>query len=389
MDNRPVVYWILQENQLTPAMVDYLKFFVQQIPNLNIQFCIPSMWQNTLEMGADLNPIPFDGILHNEESYDWVCRKRDALEGTQLPGGLDAWRVLLLDDMNGGVVHPVVPKLPDHPNVKFIILQLPIPLGSTANEERMFYASVHWAHLRKIPVIGYELLPFDTKWTLLQALVDGVITNNETSYDWLTSPMAAIPGKVWCLPRYEAQLMCPMTPPFWHKSIGVPHHFIRQANIPDDALNIYIPHKVAMSHELMIMIRRLARVDRKIHLMISVGKDQGRGTHTHQEIVETLNREDLGKFFSYAFHDIQNGLDMSLADGILACSSCYATFLANQSSIPSLIIDPDIMPSQRGYSQTANSYDALEPFLDQLAAAKKKTSRMDQIFTEVLNALNP
>ncbi|MCG8565852.1 MAG: hypothetical protein MI747_12300 [Desulfobacterales bacterium] len=387
MDNRPVVYWILQENQVTPTIIEFLKFFVQRIPNLNIQFLIPSIWTTTLEVAAPLNPVPFDGVIHHDESYDWVCRKRDALGELKLPGGLDVWRVLLLDDMNGGRVSPVIPKLPETPNLKFMIMQLPIPLGSTDNEERMAYACIHWAHQRKIPIIGYELLPFDTKWTMVQALVDGVITNNERSHDWLTSEEAAIPGRVWSLPRYEGRLFTAISSQFWRKAIGIPHHFAAHYKVAEDALVLYIPHNVAMSFEYKQLIRHLSQSHHKIHLMISVGKDQGRGTHTHQEIVETLSREALGKFATHSFHDLNNTLDMALADAVIACSSCYATLMADQNAIPSLIIDPDVTPHTNGHIKAISSLEELDHQIDDLAQRHGKVTRLEKIFIEILTAL--
>ena len=387
MDNRPTIYWILQENQLTDNILHFLKFFAPRLDHINLQFLIPSMWKNTLEQASGLNPIPFDGVLHGFESYEWYDRKRNSIKDVKFKEGLEAWRVLVLDDVGGGRANPVIPKLPDNPNLQFLILQPPTPLGSTENEERFFYACVHWAHQKRIRVIGYELLPFDTKWTLIPSLLDGIITTNPRSFDWLTSKRANVKTKVWQLPRHQAHMFSSLSSIFWRNALPLPNHYAQKNKISPSSMVLYIPHNVAMTYEYKRLIKALADTGKDIHLMISIGKDQGRGTHTHQEIVETLNREELKQISSYAFHDLNRAIDMGAADAIVSHASCYATLLGQDHHIPSIVVDPDVAPQTWGNTQIISDYSQLANCLDAIEATRKETTPLEAIFGQIMAEL--
>ena len=387
MDNRPTIYWILQENHITDNILHFLKFFTPRLSNINLQFFIPSTWKNTVKQASELNPTPFDGVIHGFESYEWYDRKRNSIKDLKFKDGLEAWRVLVLDDVGGGRATPVIPKLPENPNLQFIILQPPTPLGSTENEERFFYACVHWAHQRKIPAIGYELLPFDTKWTLIPALLDGVITHNQKSFDWLTSKGANVKTKIWQLPRYQAQMFSSLSSVFWRNALPLTNYYGQKNKISPSSMVLYIPHNVAMTYEYKRLIQALANTGKDIHLMISIGKDQGRGTHTHQEIVETLNKEDLKKISSHSFHDLNHAIDMSAADAVVAHASCYATFLAEDHHIPTLIVDPDVAPQTHGNTQIVSTYSELIDGLTTIEESIKKTTPLETIFGQIITEL--
>ncbi len=386
ISNKPIIYWILQKNHATPHNLEFFKFFKERADGVTIKFLIPAMWEETMKMAKDLDPIPFQGILQELNEYEWYCRKRDSIADITFPDGLPVWRTLILDDLNSGHVYPITPQIPDDPNLKFIIMQLPVPLGSLENEERMFFACIHWAQLRKIPVIGYELLPFDTKWNLAQSLVDGVITTKEKSYDYLTSPQASLKRKVWLAPRYERELFSVTATQLWKTGLGMPYHFHSVHNLKSDTISIFIPHNVALIHGLKQIVKKLGTINQKMHLMFSVGKDQVRGTHTHQQIVEILGRNELPKFVSHSFHDVNNMWEIVVADCLISCASSHFTEVASNNKIPTLIIDPDTIPVERGYLKKTTRMEDLENFIGQVRASKNKETRLIDIFFEVIMA---
>lgn len=386
MNSKPVVYWILQKNHVTPLNLRFFKLLHTGIPSIDIRFLIPEMWKETLEEARDINPVPFQAVIHQLDDYKWFCRKRDAISDVKFKDGLPLWRTLVLDDLNAGCVTPVTPNLPENPKPRFIILQIPIPLGSFEHEERLFYAVVHWAHLKKIPVIGYELLPFDTKWTLVQSLLDGVITTDEKSYHHLTTPSTGIKSKVWLLPLYESNFFSVTPVPFWQNSLAVPYNFQNQYKIPDHVAVFHIPHNVALSHEYKRLVAALSRYGKKIHLMFSIGKDQSRGTHTHEQLVRLLSRDVLDRFFSFSFHDLNVPWDMSAADGIIACSSCHYTSISSKHLIPTLIVDPDVPRVSQGPLEIVHSLSEIDSFVSRAISSHQQRKKLADIFMEIISA---
>ncbi len=120
---------------------------------------------------------------------------------------------MLLDDLGGGNLLQTRLNLPNEKNVAGIVVQIPTPLGSSIQEEKIFYAWVHFAKMNHMPVIGYELLSLASRWTLAPALMDGVITTQEASWDYLNSPEADLGTKIWRIPRFEGCFFLPCHPP--------------------------------------------------------------------------------------------------------------------------------------------------------------------------------
>ncbi len=385
MNSLPTIYWILQENHVTPHNLKFFKFFKERVEAVNIKYLIPTLWKKTLEQAKDLDPIPFSAKIHQLESYEWFSRKRDAISDLNFPDGLPVWQTLVLDDLNAGHADPVIPEIPEDPNLQFIVMQLPVPLASLENEERMFYACRHWAHANKIPVIGYELLALDTKWTLTPALVDGVITATEQSYNHLRSKQVGLKNKVWLLPRYEGKLFSVAATEFWKTGLGQPYQLRHQFNIANDTLVIYIPHNVALTEELKHIINYLCQMNEKIHLMISIGKDQVRGTHTHQEIIETLSGNNIKKLTSHSFHDVNHLWEMVSADAVICSSNTHATQMSSANGIPTLIIDPDSTPVMEETLTKTNSLTDLDKFIARIRNIHDTQTRFIDIFFEILS----
>lgn len=385
MNSKPTVYWILQENHVTPHNLNFLKFFKERVEDVAIKYLIPNIWDKTLEMAKELDPIPFASRVHELQSYDWYCRKRDSIFDLKFPDGLTAWQTLILDDLNAGNANPVAPEFPEDPNLQFILMQLPVPLGSLENEERIFNAVCHWAQLKKKPVIGYEQLPFDTRWTLPPALVDGVITNNKASYDYLADPKTGLNKRIWQLPKYEGMCFSVTSTDFWKSALGMTYQHKQEYNITNDVLVLYIPHNVALTQELKVVINYLSQMDEKIHLMLSIGKDQVRGTHSHQEIIETLNKDDLPKFHSFSFHDVNHLWAMKLADAVISCSSIHATQMASENGIPSIIIDETVRPERKDYLIKTKNIQDLHPFLQMVRNNHNRETPLIDIFVEIIN----
>lgn len=384
MNAKPTIYWLLQENHVSPTIIDFLKLFKNGATNINLQFLIPQMWDKTIEQCQDLNPVPIKAIIHQQESFDWFQRKRNSISDVCFKEGLPAWRTLILDDLNAGNAYPVIPEIPEDPTLQFIIAQIPTPLGSLENEERAFYAFMHWAHVKRIPFIGYELLPLDTKWSLIPSLLDGTITTRRRSYEHLTSPRTAIKSKVWLVPRYERKIFSAVPGQLWRNGVGVPYRLKEMFNIAPETTILFIPHNVALSMEYKRLIQFLTRFGEKLHIMFSIGKDQVRGTHRHQEIVEILSGDDLKKFASISFHDISATLDIMLADAVVSCASCHATAIAANNSIPSIIMDTDMPDYSDGTITNVHTYAELEKTIKKTIEHHSVESSFSQIFSSIL-----
>lgn len=382
---KPTIYWILQKNHVTPFIVDFLNFYRSAAPNVNIRFLIPSLWEDTIEEAKGVNPEVFQVRILQENSYEWYCRKKDAILDIEFSEGLYAWQALLHDDLHEGQVNLLTPELPEDPTLQMVLMQIPIPLGSFENEERIFQACYQWARTRKVPVIGYELLPLNTKWNLVPSLVDGVITSHEKSYDWLTSDKVGLKNKVWLLPRYEGHFFTAAATFFWRNGLGAFYNFQHKLNIPNDKTILYIPHNVAMSTEYKILIRELSKQGDRIHLMVSIGKDQVRGTHTHQETVEVISGQDLAKFHSYSFCDLNSSSDLVCADALVACSSSHLSVVSAMNGITTVIYDPDVTPGTSGHLTTVNSFHDLDTEISKIIDYHCKTTKLGDIFSQILN----
>ncbi|MEH0019928.1 MAG: hypothetical protein V6Z89_09745 [Desulfobacter sp.] len=384
-NRKPTIYWILQKNHVSPFIVDFLNFFRTAAPNVNLRFLIPSLWEETIELAKDLTPESFDVRTLPENTQEWYDRKRESIKGLKFKEGLSAWRTFVLDDFHGGNVNLLAPELPNDPTLQCMLMQIPVPLGSYANEEGVFHACMQWARARKVPVIGYELLPFDTKWTLIPSLLDGVITTNERSYDWLTSNAVGLKNKVWLLPRYESHFFSSAATYFWRNALGLPYNTQYKEGIPNHITVLHIPHNVAMSHEYKTLIKALGKRGSQLHLMISIGKDQVRGTHTHQETVDLLSRQDLAQFHSYSFCDLNKPANLACADAVVACSSCHLSDIATLNSIPTVIFDPDVSKGRYGHTTTVNTREELDVMISRVIKSHGKITKLGDVFSQVLD----
>ena len=137
---KPVIYWVLQDNQVTPFIIDFLeliRFRIREI--ISLKFLIPAISPETLKMCKKLDPVPFHvSSTIKEDSYEGYCRKRDQLGSNGFSEGLLFWRTLLLDDLGSGNLFQARIHGPNDKNIAGILLQIPTPLGSSEKEERIF-----------------------------------------------------------------------------------------------------------------------------------------------------------------------------------------------------------------------------------------------------------
>ncbi|MCG8684764.1 MAG: hypothetical protein MI892_07815 [Desulfobacterales bacterium] len=355
---KPIVYWVLQDNQVTPNMIDFLELIKLRVKELiKLKFIIPDMAKQTLELAAKLNPTTFKNSSKSKKStYEGFCRKRDQLGNNDFSDGLKFWQTLLLDDLGSGNLYQAFIHAPSEQNVAGIVLQIPTPLGSGEAEERIFYAWVHLAKMNKVPIIGYELLPLATRWSLAPSIMDAVITTRKESQEYLIGPQANLTQKIWRIPRYEAKFFSPVTHPLFRNGMGLryQHH-----NIPAEKTIVYLPHNVAMSYEYKNLIRHLLPFADQLHLMFSYGKDQIRGSHNHQQTIETISRNELPQF-TYSFHDVNRPVEIIMADAVIACSDCYCAEISSVVGVPTIIYDPMMPPKTEGYKTWTNDAHVLK-----------------------------
>ncbi len=384
-NKKPVIYWILQENQITPFIIDFLELIRFRTTELiKLKFLIPAISPETLKMCKKLDPVPFQvTTTAKENSYEGYCRKRDQLGDSQFSEGLSFWRTLLLDDLGSGNLYQAQIHAPKNEKVAGVVLQIPTPLGSSENEERIFYAWVHLAKINKVPVIGYELLPLCTRWTLAPSILDNIIATREESFSILTDSQTRLNKKIWLLPRHEGKFFSPATTALWRNGMGAFYKYQNKFKIPPEKTILYIPHNVAMTYEYKTLLTHLKKIKTKIHLMFSIGKDQIRGSHNHQEIIETVCEKEL-KTISYSMHDINNPAEITMADAVVACSACYATEVAANNGIPSFIHDPMVTPYKNGNTTSVNKVADLIELIESAIELHNKTTEISQILLNLI-----
>ncbi len=385
-DTKPTVLWILQNNQVTPIILEFLKILKKGLGKINLQFMVPGSNQDVLEMVQVLEPTTFQAALKkNENYYENFSRKRNLLHDTEFTDGLKVWRALVLDDFGGGFLSETKLQLPPLKNVKAIILQIPTPLGSLVEEEMIFIAWVHLAHNNNIPIAGYELLPLDTKWTLIPSILDGIITNRVRSYEYLSDEKQKIKGKIWKLPRNEGKSLRPGTSNLWQNGLQAPYHYRIELDIPKEKSILFIPHNVAMSYEYRRLLEEIEEFGDQLHLMFCIGKDQVRGTHSHEEIIKTISSKTLENFHSYSFHDINCPWEMVMADALLACSHCFSTTLAENNGIPCYVMDDSVPPGVSGYLTVTNQYSGIRKLIQHVIDAHNQTTDIVNIIYELIS----
>ncbi len=384
--NQKTVYWILQDNQTTELIIEFLARLGHGVRKFAcLKFLIPSHCMDTVKAAKKLDPVVFkvsSAIKHN--SLEGFNLKKDLLKGHEFTDGLPFWQALLLDDLGSGNIFRAEIHHEIEPDTRAVILQIPTPLGSSSPEERVFYAWVYLARQAGIKVIGYELLPLNTRWTLAPSLLDSVITTTRASYKHLKSKKAGLKTKIWLAPRHEGRLFSPGCPPLWRNALFAAHGLKKSRVMDFKRTIIYIPHNVAMIHEYKTLVSMLTPFAHKIHLMFSIGKDQVRGTHKHNEIIEIISKKDLGKI-PFSFHDINAPWQMAVADCVAACSACYATSIAVNHNIPTLIYDTMVAPGRHNSLESFNNQEKFLDSIKKIIECRNERTGFARILSQTLN----
>lgn len=385
-NNKPSIVWVIQDNQISPIILDFLQLLKKGLGKIDIHFLVPEGDDDALKMLAPLDPLVFKYTRRiSERSYENFCHKRDAIHEGQFPEGLKYWQTLVLDDLGEGLIMEHLLEIPPLTNVRAIFMQIPTPLGSATKEEFVASAWIRLAYKNNVFIAGYELLPLYTRWTLIPSILDGVITTNELSYQHLTDPAQKISGKIWKLPPNEGKVFSPGTSVLWRNGLEAPYHYRVKFGIPRNNLILYIAHNVAMSYEFKKLIESIKSFGKQIHLMFSIGKDQIRGTHTHEEIIRTICGEHLKEFGSYSFHDLNSPWEMTMADAVLACSHCYCTNVAESNGIQCLVLDEAVPEIEKGYIKIVNTYSQMNDEIAKLIDLKLKTTDITNIIFDIIN----
>ncbi len=378
---KPVVYWVLQDNQVTANLIDFFELIQTRVKEfLTLKFLVPEASTKTLKQVSKLNPVIF-GVAHGQKqnSYEGYALKKEQLADHAFSDGLKFWQALLLDDLGGGILLQTRLGVPNEKNVAGIVVQIPTPLGSSGNEEKIFYAWIHLAKTNNVPVVGYELLSLASRWTLAPSLMDGLITTQEASWDYLNSPDADLDTKIWRIPRFEGRFFSPATHPLWRKGMGLRY---TSHDIPDGKTILYIAHNVAMTYEYKDLLRHLAPMGKDLHLMFSCGKDQVRGSHTHQQIIETICRNEL-PCFSFSFHDINRPSEITMADALVCCADCYSAEVASAVGIPTIIFDAMVPENVQGYKIWIQTSRALVRHVKQIISRRNEETELSYILIDI------
>ncbi len=385
-DHKPTIIWVLQNNQISPIILEFLKLLKKGLGKINLTILVPEDDNEALKMTEPLKPLTFRASRRvSERSYENFCKKRDLIHKGQFPQGLKYWQTLVLDDLGEGLIMETVLTLPLVSNVKGIILQIPTPLGSATKEEFIFNSWIRIAHENKVFIAGYELLPLYTRWTMIPSMLDGIITTNELSHRFLSDPARKIPGTVWKLPLNEGKVLSPGTSVLWRNGIEAPYHYRIKFKIPVQTVILYVSHNVAMSYEYNKMLEQIQDLGESIHIMFSIGKDQIRGTHNHEQIIKTISGRVLKKFRSYSFHDLNAPWEMITADAVLACSTCYCTIVAEANGIPCLVLDDTVPETRKGHLKIMGSGSQLKKEVQALIEARSDTTDITNIIYSIVN----
>ncbi len=379
------ILWLVQSNQFTPIMYEFFCLLQTRMEKLiDLQFIVPETSADILKKIAKLNPETCKIATRSAtKSYQGFQAKRDILGDAAFTHGLAVSDVLLIDDLGGGnIIQTTLDmKLPE--KTHGIVLQIPTPLGSSEAEERVYQAAVMWARHNRIPAIGYELLPLDTKWSLAPSLPDGVITRTLESFLHLKEVLGH--RNLWLLPHYEASILSSVSTSFNINGAKAAYHFRSHYQIPESRTVLYIPHNVAMIYEYQKLLRIIAPMGDQLHLMFSFGEDQVRGAHTQKEMIDIIYKNELAQFASYSFHNMNVPWEMMMADSLAACSTCFQTTIAQEKNIASIVFDPIPEPMTHGFSQRANTEKQLQEAVKQVIQRHKFTLEFGSIFMELAN----
>ena len=373
------IIWLIQSNQVTPVITDFLKTLQKRLEQyIDLLFMVPETSLDIIKNIKALNPISFQTATRTAtNSYQAYLAKRESLDKKDFTDGLSFADTLLLDDLGGGNAQQTTLELTLPDNTCGLILQVPTPLGSSEMEERIFHSSILWAKQNKIPVLGYELLPLDTRWTLAPSLPDGIITRHYESYEHLKKQLSH--NNIWLLPIYEASIFSSVSTSFNLNGVKACYHYRNEHSIPTDRTILYLPHNVAMIYEYQEMIKILQPLGDRLHLMFSIGKDQVRGAYSQREMIEITYNNELKYFASYSFHNMNNHWEMMMADTILACSACFNTQIAEK-NLPCIIFDPILLSVTTGNKKRVSTKEKLLQFI-------KETIELHQYKRELADIL--
>jgi len=382
----PKIYWILQNNQVTPSLVEFLKLTKLRMKDVSFEFKIPVGDEGALELSKGLNPATFEARYYKKEgSTEDLIRKRDAIGGAEYSEGLFLWRTLLADHLGGATMVRVSLQVPSDPLVRCVIIQIPSPLFSHRDEEYIYHAWILWARERGIPVIGYEFMPLDIRWTLAPSLLDGIITTCERSHAHLATGCGKMPSRIWLLPRFEACSFFPASTVFLKKDLEIAYNYGFLYKIPMERTVLYIPHSVMLVYEYQAILKKLAEIGDRLHIMFATGKGMARGTHTHSQIIKKVCQKELEHFASYSFHDLGSVWDMTLADGLVAASAGYNTCVSSALGIPTIIYDDVVPAGINGHQKTVNSLSNLMVEIKKIVEHHGKVTEIGDIISEVLS----
>ncbi len=383
---KPVVYWVLMEDQISNFMVDFLKFIKTQVRNVSLKFLVISSDTKTIQMASALSPSTFELTFRKDQpSLQNFIKKRDALGDLKYTEGLEVWRALLLDDLAGPTIVSPILKIPEGKRISGIVIQIPSPVGSTPIIERTFQAFSMYGCKNNIPVLGLEFFPLNTQWTLAPKLTDGIIAIRESSYDHLSRTIGNTDNSdhIWLLPRYEASLLFVDCPPFWRNALDTIPAFYRQHGISPEKTVLYIPHNVAMIHEYHTLLKKISTMGADLHLMFAIGFDQARGTYTHREIVENVYAKELKTIGSYSFHDINDVIKIAMADAVVSLCASGSTAFASTYGIPSVILNDRATAGVFGTEKCVKTFEELEEALRQFIKKHRKIKRLEDILSQL------
>ena len=387
---KPLIIWVLQRNQLTPHIFEFIIRLKKNLSGLDIRFVIPENDREQLAQLASHNPLYFKthrvDYGNTETNFS---KKRAQIGSASYSGELAAWQALLLDDLGAGAIIGTTIIMDSLVNLKGIILQIPTPMGSRTEEENIFEAWIKWAHSKNVFISGYELLPLYNRWKLLPSALDGIITTNELSYTYLTNDSRNIPGKIWQLPRYEGNVFSLYTSSIWKKGLEFPYHFQASQNLTKEVSILYVSHNVAMSYEYRRLLEAIQEFGNRIHLMLSIGKDQVRGTHTHREIIKVTCGETLNKFHSFSFHELDAPWETVVADAIISCTHNHSTMIGNTCGIPCIVCDEAVPETNYGSLEVVNDHLRFKDRIAGIMSEKKQKTSIVNILYQIANKEHP
>lgn len=376
-----MIYWILQDNQVTGPLLSFLQTIQLRASNISdIRIAISSECKEIPDAVKHLNPITYavNGFKHDQVREN-IERKRRAIVG-KFSDGLAYRDVLIQDDFGGDRLFRAEIDL-DIDGADAIFLQIPTPLGSYELEERIFYAWVYYAKSKAVPVIGYELLPLATRWTFVADLLDGVITSREESCVNIGNSRIDKDKNLWLLPPHEGRFFSASTPNLWSAGLKSVYHYQDELKLRNKAV-ICIPHNVALTYEYKDLIDTLNNIP-DLHYMFIVGPDQMRNGYTQQEIIEKVCGDRLQ---SCSFHDLNAFWEMAMAACVVACSECHTTQLAQVNNIPAVIYDPYVMRSQSGSKFVTGDKQELLTRVEVIVNSWRECTELTKIIARITHA---